>query len=321
MGTYVDPGALFPRAWRVQVDNLNVSNLDIEFKILRTIKSQPSKCLVTIWNLNPEHRAQLLLKNRPNGSLNTQGGDKAQGVYVKVEAGYVGQMWTLFSGDLREVSSTRQGTDWRTTISGDDGGNSYREARFVNGGVTFAKGTRVTDVLTQAAKAMGIGIGNVAGFADVARLGVIGSTIPHAMTLSGPVPQGLNRLCNGLGITWSIQGGSLLFADKGAPTGLTAIVLSPATGLLDSPEASVDATVSLGNPQAAPKKPNAAKPPKPKSISILKVRAMLIPGLVPSRKIQLQSAAFNGNYYATECEYQGQTWAKPWHVDMITRVY
>ncbi len=56
-----------------------------------------------------------------------------------------------------------------------------------------------------------------------------------------------------------------------------------------------------------------------KAADILKVRAMLIPGLVPGRQIILDSARFKGAYMITECEYVGQTWSMNWHVEMVVR--
>jgi isochorismate hydrolase len=58
---------LFPRAWRVIVGDLDVSNLDVEFKVLSTLKPEPNKCVLTIWNLSQDHRAELLNRGRLQG--------------------------------------------------------------------------------------------------------------------------------------------------------------------------------------------------------------------------------------------------------------
>ena len=65
--------ALFPRDWRVVVqitdaEAVDVSALDIEFKILRSLKPSPNRAVVTLWNVNPEHRAQLLKRAKPQAS-------------------------------------------------------------------------------------------------------------------------------------------------------------------------------------------------------------------------------------------------------------
>ena len=65
--------ALFPRDWRVRVqttdtDAIDVSALDIEFKILRSLKPSPNRAVVTLWNVSHEHRAQLLKRAKPKSS-------------------------------------------------------------------------------------------------------------------------------------------------------------------------------------------------------------------------------------------------------------
>lgn len=306
---------LFRRAWKVQVDTLDVSAVDIEFKITSTIKAEPNKCVLTVWQLNQDHRAQLLKRNQPSGPTG-----KKVGVAAQVEAGYVDNTGILFSGDLREVASARDRTAWKTVLSGDDGGRAVREGRINQ---TFTKGTPISRVLQACAGALSIGSGNVNDFSTTAAIAGVGSTLPHTMTLSGNASAALTRVTASIGLTWSIQRGVLTLLQKGKPLNLSAILLSPETGLVGSPEASIDSTISLGSPQqfAANAIQKLAKPPRPKDTSILKAKALLIPGLVAGRKIVLRSRSFNGGYYITEVEYVGQTWSKDWHCNMILRVY
>lgn len=305
--------ALFRRAWTVQVDTLDVSNLDIEFKILSSIKTSPNKCVLTIWNLGQNERAQLLKRNRPNTS-------RPVGVPVQIEAGYVNNTEVIFSGDLREVASQRDRTDWKTILSGDDGGRAFRESRI---DASYSKGTPISFILQQCTEALGIGLGNAASFTAGATIAGIGAALPHTMTLSGSVANELTRLLNSIGLTWSVQRGALQLLQKGQPLNLGAIKLSATTGLIGSPEASIDATVSLGNPQqfAAGAPTATKKAPKPKDPSVLKLRSLLIPGMIPGRKIDLDSVEFQGGYMLTEVESVGQSWGNDWHRNCIARVY
>lgn len=305
---------LFRRAWRVQVDTLDVSALDVEFKIVASTKPVPHRCALTIWNASPDHRAQLVRRNRPNPDSR-----HLVGVPVQVEAGYVGETSVLFSGDLREVASMRDGPDWKTTLAGEDSGRAFREARINR---TFAAGTPVGTVLSACASALGLGLGNVADFTAGAEIAGVGSTLPHAMTLSGPAAKELGRVVASLGLTWSAQRGVLQLMRKGKPLALGAIRLAPDTGLLDSPEAAIDASVSLGNAQQFAAGARGARPaaPKPRDPGILKLRCLLIPGLVPGRQILLESAAYRGSYMISEVEYVGQTWSTAWHAQLVVRL-
>ncbi len=306
---------LFRRAWKIQVDTLDVSNLDFEFEVLMTLKPEPNKCTLTLYNLNKDHRAQLLKRNRPSASSS-----KTVGVSVQIEAGYVGNTSVIFSGDLGEVGGQRQVIDRKITLSGQDGGRAYREAQI---DVTFAKGTLLSTVLRQCAEALGLGLGNVANFEADAQIEGIGATLPAQMSLSGSVAKQLTRLLSSMGLTWSVQRGNLQVLSRGKPLDLGAVRISPTTGLLGSPEAAIDSTVSLGNPQqfAFGAKAKTIKPKKPKDSGILKLMTLLIPGVVPGRKIVLESDAYNGGYMISECRYRGQSWAPVWQVESVVRQY
>ena len=327
---------LFPRAWRITVDvfndgknTLDVSGLDVEFKILRSIKAVPNKASVVVWNLNDSHRALLQARNRPVGS----GAGKVAkpvGIGVTVEAGYVNATTVLFSGDLREASSARSGTDWKTTLAGDDGGRAMRESTINR---QFTKGTPVGTVLREVAAALGLGLGNVANYAPTASILGLGQTLPHTLTLAGNAKQALDRLVSSMqatdpvtgnvgGVTYSIQRGVLQMLPKGRPLQQAAVLLSPATGLLDSPAPAIDSSVTLGSTsQFAPggKTPTTKKKPKPGTV--IKAKAMLIPGLVPGRIVKLESANFDDNYMVAEVEYVGQSWGRDWYANLVLRVY
>lgn len=321
---------LFRRAWEVTIGGLgsaagtqvplatpalDVSNLDIEFKILCSIKPVPNRCVLTIWNMTAGHRGDLLKRNNPSNDIK-----KIVGIPVQVAAGYVGAMPVLFRGDLREVASTREGTDWKTIISGDDGGRATREARINK---QFSAGTPISTVVKQCADAMGVGLGNVTDHTNGAEFLGMGAKLPHTFTASGSAASVLASVLESAGLTWSIQQGALQVLRKGEAVSNEAVLLSPDTGLLDSPEAAIDATVSLGNAQlfAKDKKPKTPKTPQPKDPGIIKVKSLLRPGLYPGRKIVLQSAMYNAGYVITEVEYVGQTWSTTWEANMICRVY
>lgn len=313
--------ALFRRTWRVRVqftqtEALDVSALDLEFKILRTLKPAPNRAVITLWNVNPEHRAALLKRNRPNGP---NGSDVP--IFVQVEAGYQGRNATLLAADMREVASRREGESWKTIISMDDGGAAVRAARFPNGGIQFTKGTPIGQVLRQAASAVGIGLGNAGNYEATADIFGWNKVLPHTMTLTGPAYDGLKRVTDSIGVTLSVQGGVLQLLPKGRPLRQSAIRLSPDTGLLESPEAAIDSTVSLGFAKTASGRPSTPSPPHPRNTGILKVKSLLIPGLVPGRVVQLDSEAYKGSYEISEVEYVGQSFGTEWCAIMVLRSY
>jgi hypothetical protein len=321
----VSSNSLFRRDWKIQVGTLDVSALDFEFEVLRTIKPEPNKATLTLYNLNKDHRAQLLKRQNFSAvdflTLQTQlVANAIKGVPVRIDAGYIDNVSAIFAGDLSEVGGARDVSDRKITISGQDGGRAAREGVI---SATFAKGTPLATVFQQCASAMGVGLGNVSNFTASASIPGIGTVLPAQMVLSGSAFDAMVRITKSMGLTFSIQAGALQVLAKGQPLNSAAIRISPETGLVGSPEASIDSTVSLGNPQqfAAGAKQKVAKPPKPKDPGILKLTTLMIPGLTPGRKIALESDQYSGGYVATECRYRGQSWSNTWNIETVARIY
>lgn len=319
---------LFRRDWQVQVQDLDISNLDIEFKVLSKLTMSgppvPNSCVLTIWNMNKDHRTLLLKRNSPYPDAS-----KIFGIPVKIEAGYIDRRHLIFYGDLRAVGSKNSGTDWITTISGDDSGRAFRQARI---NVTFIKDTQLSSVFRVICNSMGIGLGNAEDFFDLADIYGFGKTLPASMTFSGSAADAMTRITDSIGLVWSAQRGALQLQVKGKPiqnvgTGksLDAVLISPDTGLISSPESSIDSTISLGNAaQFDPKHPKQkVKQPKPKTSApgIVKLKTLMIPGLFVGRLIDLRSDQFNGGYMITEVEYVGQTFGNDWYCNLVARIY
>jgi hypothetical protein len=317
-GSTIIGAQLFRRDWRVQVDNLDVSKLHVEFRIVRTLKPEPNKASIVVWNLSKDHMTQLLKRNNPNP------GKKLVGIDVEVEAGYQGNRSLIFSGDLREVGSVVEGPDRKTTIAGDDGGRAWRESRI---NVTFTKGIPVWVILKQCAEAMGVGVGNLGDFIEDLTIPGVGPRIPHTFTMSGSTAENLTRFVHSVRfgdkrLTWSIQSRALQFIVPGEPLNLNPIKLSPSTGLIGSPQSSIDSTVSLGNPQQFDPRRilKNAKQPKPKDPSIIKFKSLLTPGLVPGRLVQLKSDDYDGSFMLMEVAYVGQSAGNDWYCECVGRI-
>jgi hypothetical protein len=107
-----------------------------------------------------------------------------------------------------------------------------------------------------------------------------------------------------LPLRWSIKSRALQFIVPGEPLNQNPIKLSPSTGLIGSPQSSIDSTVSLGNPQQFDPRRilKNTKQPKPKDPSIIKFRSLLTPGLIRGRLVQLKSDDYDGSYMLMELE-------------------
>lgn len=270
---------LFRRAWRVQVGSLDVSELAIRFKAKRTLAMRAGTLDLEIRNLSPEHRREIQTARRFR-------------TFVEVQAGYVGGMSLIFRGDLRKAVPAREGTDWIVKVTAGDGEHALRSARVSR---SFAPGTTVQAVVQHIAEAMGVGIGNAVTAlrgASLGTAGLIGDALPEGTVLHGSAAAELTRLCESARKTWSIQEGNLQILDLGGALSRTAILLSPDTGMVGTPE--------IVNRR------------------VITVKALLQPGLVPGQQVVVQSDALlsTAPWRITEADYSGDTHGVDWYATL-----
>jgi len=271
---------LFGRRVRVQVHEMLITDLDMAFEVVRSLSAKtPNSAELRIWNLNPDHRKQLQEYDR---------------VYVSIEAGYAGDSKSatpatsvIFSGDLRDVVSSREGPDWITTITSDSG----RRARKKRIAKSFPPGVDVADVLESAAKAMGIPLGNTAAKTVLAKIrGTQAAKFFNGYAMAGAVSDEMERLARSTGLEWSIQDGTLQFLDSGTALQEQGIKLTPETGLIGSPE--------------------------PGNKGVIEARCLMIPDVYPGRRVQLESQHVRGVYRIETTKHRGSTAERDWYIDL-----
>lgn len=204
------------------------------------------------------------------------------GDLVRVEAGYTSGMTLLFSGDVRRASSKVDGTEIVTTVEAGDGEHAINRARVLR---SFGPATTIDTVVAALAEAAGVGVGNAREALVGAGLGRVSGGYPQGTVVDGSVADELTRVCASAGFEWSIQDGVLQLLRVGGALGRLAIVLSADTGLLEA------STSKSGK---------------------LSAKALLIPDLVPGRKVEVRSPHARGVYRVTKAEYSGATNGDEW---------
>lgn len=267
---------LFRRAWRVQVGTLDVSALAVSFKAKRSLAQRAGTLDLTIRNLTEEHRREIQRARRFH-------------TFVEVMAGYRDSMSLIFRGDLRKAVPARDGTDWIVKVTAGDGEHAIRSARVSR---SFAPGTTVQAVVRHIADAMGVGVGNASQALRGATLGTSGGAFPEGTVLFGQAAEELTRLCASAGKTWSIQEGNLQILNRGGALEREAILLSPGTGMVGTPEVV--------------------------NRRVITVTALLQPGLVPGQQVVVQSSALltTAPWRITEAEYSGDTYGSDWYAKL-----
>jgi len=292
---------LFRRTWAIQVGDIRIAgtgagggastdSLDAAFEINKTTQREPNTASVKIWNLSRSHRQAL---------------ESTDTLPLRVEAGYVDHSGVLFDGDVRVAASrsraaghrsrqSRMGSlgavsdvvDIVTEIEAEDGGTAYRDARVQR---SFGDDTPVATVLRAAVDAMGIGHGNLNELAADPTMGDI-STYSEGTVLSGQAHREVDRIVRSIGLRWSVQSGVLQLKRGRAPLQLTAVRLTPSTGLVGSPAPDADGYVEAV--------------------------ALLNPGLYPGRPVVLESRDVSGSYGVRRAIYTGDTAGADWYVTL-----
>jgi hypothetical protein len=219
---------LFDRRIRVVVSTIEIKDLDMAFRVKKSLKPEPNTADLTIWNLNPDHRSALeQLKIAP----------------VMIEAGYKGGVSTLFLGDLRTATTTHEGTDYISRLGSGDGEKKIKKARI---NVSLKKGAATpAKVLEAVARSLGVGEGNLSQAMSQIQGAGIANHFAEGVVISGSAFREMNSICRSLSLTWSIQGGKLQILPLKTALEGQAIVVSERTGMIGSPTVDNDGVLSV----------------------------------------------------------------------------
>lgn len=267
---------LFDRSCVAIVGDLRVTGLRMAFKVKKTTKTEPNTCELRIYNLAEKTRSRLQSKAIP----------------VVLSAGYQDNAAIIFQGDARTIDHVRDNADWITLVRCGDGERAYQWAHFSE---SFAPGTPVADVIRAAAQALGVNTGNLD--AELAKGDFRGrlTEFAHGYTAHGKASQELDKLLRTCGFSWSVQDGALqlLRGDAAAPG--RAVLLTPETGLVGSPE------------HNAPDKTN--RPPR------VKFRSLLQPSIRCGGAVELRAAGVKGQFRVEALEHGGDTHGGEWYTN------
>jgi hypothetical protein len=281
---------LWDRVWKVEVEGdggklVDVSELDIAFKIQKSTKAEPNTCDLVIANLAADTRGRILAVRHPQ---------------IRVWAGYRETgLALLFVGDTREIDISREASEVLMTITAADRGRSYQTARIAR---SFPAGTSCQVVLESVVDALGIGRGNLADVVQSFTLSNGARTFSEGFVASGPAHRVLDGLLRGgqvdgrgAGLRWSVQNGVLVISRRGQPVQTRATVLSPSSGLLGSPTAGDRGEVTA--------------------------KSLIQPGLDPGRVVKLESTDYDGGYVVRAAAISGDTQGDAWDVELVLRPY
>lgn len=323
----------FIRAYRLNVGGIDIDasqgvglrSLRLQFSVERDDKRHPNNCELRLYNLTKAHQAALA---------------KAPEVRVRLEAGYVGELGTIFDGDLRSARTKKEGTEYVTTISGGDGEKKIRTARINK---TFSPGTPVSTVIGELGKALGVGAGNLREFSG-AQLANGSKTLTRSLTLSGPVFDELEHFSRSCGLRWSVQDSALQLRYEGLPVAdRRGPLLRPDSGLVGELEVETKTSKkSVWKVQATPAEqaaaagvplsllsPDVSPVPFRQTEQVVATTTTQVSGacllrtdLIPGVPFRVESEAWTGNLVCKSTVHSGDTHSpNQWTVEWTGKAY
>jgi hypothetical protein len=261
------------RSWSVTIGNRELQGLRIEFAAVKTADANPNTLDLKIYNLAATTRASLQKKQVP----------------VIVVAGYLSNAEIIFSGNSRSVDHMRDGPNWITHVQCGDGEMAYTGSYST---ISMAAGTLVRDQLTRIIADLAINTGNATAAIDRGDFTFGFQRLQQGYTAQGPTIRLLDRALRPHGIRHSIQNMTLQLLQGNSPTRDLAVLLSPESGLIGSPD------------HGAPETPG--KPAYTKFLSLLQ------PSIRPGRVIRLKTQNFDGEYIAQKVQHRGDSHGRDW---------
>lgn len=271
------------RSYEFTIQDLKVKDLDFEFSVTRSLDRDSNTADFTIYNLSPENRKHI---QQIKG-----------GIIVQLHAGYRETgTGLIFLGQLREISSARQGADWVTRITSGDGDGQKKAVSF-----SIGPGSKLSVVIQKLIGELKVGIGNAqSSILGGEFLGRLNNTFPTGGMVHGRADQELDRLLRTIGKTYSVQSGNVQILDSGKSNNETAhLVTVNSGGLVGSPEMS-----SVKN--AAGKKIRGG----------CKFRCLLTSEIYPGRQVRVEGENLNGFFRVNTVTYSGQVNGPDWYCDV-----
>lgn len=286
---------------------VELSGLRISFSIQKGAVKSPNKCSVKVWNLSTSNREIT----------------KVIGNICILKAGYADDKGsiTIFAGTIMRSVTTRENADFVTEIELLDGGLEFRDAKV---SVSFAAGATATQVIKQLTASFGLPVRPLPD--DVAD-----RQYTAGFAFVGRVRDGLDKVCNYMGLEWSIQNREIQIVKKGGHLKQKAIVLSSDTGMIGSPAlesktmtekaaSKQGITKSQSGVRITTRRDKEGKEQKKLEVTGYKVKSLLQPTIEPGGYVQIKSRDIDGQFFRVEeVIHSGDTHGQEWQSEVTLR--
>lgn len=244
---------------------VRVTGSRVSFTVEKSSSRAPNSLEIKIYNLNDNTTALLLKRDYT----------------VILEAGYKDSVEVLYAGDILSARDEWQAPDRLTTLECGDGAKAIRSSTIF---ASFRGGVDAGQIFSRLSASMGLPLGPVSG--------LDGAQYLSGFSASGSTAGVLDTLARRLGVSWSVQDGSLVVRPLGEAIPGEIVSLSEKTGLLGSPE---------------------------RTERGVRVKSLLQPRIGPGRKIRLDSRLIKGDFVVEKVTHTGDTHGDDWSTDAEAR--
>jgi hypothetical protein len=207
----------FGRKWRVRIDDIETTELDVRFSVKRTVRREANTAELIIYNLSRDQIEQIRHAGRAQVEIHAGLGDR--------------EPTLIFLGQIVRNGLSASNTDTENIVSvrARDGGalGRMRSSR------SWRSGTGLNAIAQSLAEDLGVGTGNLSEHTLTLPNGR--STTVGPMVLQGTALEAFDRTMRATGMSWSVQNGNLVIRPLVRTSIVEALVLSADTNLVGSP--------------------------------------------------------------------------------------
>lgn len=261
---------------------IEITKLRMAFDFEKDLTQEPNKGKIAVYNLSDYSRQVI---------------EQPDTVCI-FEAGYsnfIGPV-KVFVGNITLVSTNLTKTDVPTDIEFVDGRVNLRDSVFSAG---YAPGINGRKICEDVAASMGLTL--------VIAPDVVFPDYINGFSYVGYSKGALGKIADAAGAVWSIQNGVLQVINAGGTTGMQAVVLSPESGLIGSPERIVKGATRADNSDAQA----ATSDNKQKKLG-WKIKYLLNASINPGDLVKVESKIVNGFFKLEKVQFKGDTHGSDW---------
>ena len=269
----------------------NEEALNIAFNIDKDLTNETNKCSIQLYNISDETEKKI----ERDDSVCTLSVGYAEDIGIR----------RIFVGEVTSAWSHQDGPDYVIELELGDGQVAIRDTT-VNLG--YEKGVSLKKVVDDIAAEMGLAL-------FVAE-NVKFSTYSEGFSFSGFGKDCLDKVCKKDKLNWSIQNNQLQIINDGGTTKMQAVVLSPTTGLIGSPEKVIEARKKVKKKNAD--KSKVAENDTSSNAAKIKYRlhCLINPTLNPGDLVKVESKVFTGFLKIGKLNHHGELDSTDWYTEI-----